>query len=93
MWLKPRRAGVSVWLNGDRTVVDAFYTPPAEVPATPGVLLRVEGFDASVPDSADAWRILYTTTREDGVPAVATVMSMAVSGPSTPRSPESRPRL
>ena len=70
-------AGVSVWLNGDRTVVDAFYTPPAEVPATPGVLLRVEEFGASVPDSAEAWRILYTTTREDGVPAVASALVVA----------------
>ena len=80
-------AGVSVWLNGDRAVVDAFYTPPAEVPATPGALLRADPFRSSVPDSAEAWRILYTTTREDGVPAVASALVVA----PTDRSDEPAP--
>jgi uncharacterized membrane protein HdeD (DUF308 family) len=70
-------AGFSVWLNGDRTIVDAFYTPPTDVPSTPGALLRVEAFTAAVPDSAEAWRILYTTTREEGVPAVASALVVA----------------
>ncbi len=70
-------AGVSVWLNSDRAVVDAFYTPPDEVPATPGALLRAGPFRASIPDDAEAWRILYTTTRDDGVPAVASALVVA----------------
>jgi uncharacterized membrane protein HdeD (DUF308 family)/alpha-beta hydrolase superfamily lysophospholipase len=70
-------AGLSVWLNGDRAVVDAFYTPPAEVPATSGALMRAEPFRSSVPDSAEAWRILYTTTRDEGIPAVASALVVA----------------
>jgi alpha-beta hydrolase superfamily lysophospholipase/uncharacterized membrane protein HdeD (DUF308 family) len=49
----------------------AFYTPPASVPAAPGALLRSEPFTQAVPATAQAWKILYTTTRDDGVPAVA----------------------
>lgn len=50
---------------------DAFYDAPAEVPAEPGALLRVEGLTTDVPAGATGWRILYTTTLADGVPAVA----------------------
>ncbi|GAA1513671.1 lipase family protein [Nocardioides humi] len=50
---------------------DAFYTAPASVPDAPGVLIRSQPFTRSVPSDARAWRILYTTTRDDGVPAVA----------------------
>lgn len=50
---------------------DAFYSPPDEVPSEPGVLLRSESFTRGVPEGATAWRILYTTTRDDETPAVA----------------------
>ncbi|WP_026373393.1 lipase family protein [Agrococcus lahaulensis] len=50
---------------------DASYDPPADVPSTPGALLRSEPFDRAMPDSSTAWRILYTTTDADGRPAVA----------------------
>lgn len=50
---------------------DAFYSAPSEVPAKPGVLLRAEPFTSSITDGVHAWRILYTTTRDEGVPAIA----------------------
>lgn len=61
--------GVVVQLDHPRP--DAFYAPPEEVPPEPGRLLAAEPFTRQVPDGASAWRILYTTTREDGIPAVA----------------------
>lgn len=77
-------AGVSATLNEGEPVVDAFYDTPDDVPAEPGRLLRAESFDRTIPDDARAWRILYTTTRADGVPAVASalvVVPREASGP------------
>lgn len=62
-------AGVAVQVGHPRP--DAFYTAPEEVPPEPGRLLAAEPFSTRVPEGATAWRILYTTTREDGIPAVA----------------------
>ncbi len=53
---------------------DAFYDTPDTVPATPGELLRSEPFDRAIPEGAQAWRILYTTTRDDGQAAVASAL-------------------
>jgi hypothetical protein len=63
---------------------DAFYDPPAEAPAEPGVLLRSEPLsDRVLPNGAVAWRILYTTSFGDDAPAlaVATVLAPANPGP------------
>ena len=60
--------------------VDAFYNPPAEVPAEPGTLLRSERLtDRFLPEGAQAWRILYTTTFPDGSPATAVATVLAPS--------------
>lgn len=67
-------AAVSVVLHRGEPVVDAFYDAPADPPAEPGRLLRSERFTRTIPDEADAWRILYTTTRADGVPALASAI-------------------
>jgi uncharacterized membrane protein HdeD (DUF308 family) len=67
-------AGVSAKINTAEPVVDAFYDTPDEVPAEPGQLLSVEEFDRAIPDQAQAWRILYTTTRDEGQPAVASAI-------------------
>lgn len=54
---------------------DGFYAAPEPVPSVPGALLRAEPFTSSqIPDTAVAWRILYTTTRDEGVPAVASAL-------------------
>jgi pimeloyl-ACP methyl ester carboxylesterase len=60
---------------------DTFYDAPATVPAEPGVLLRAEPFTRDVPADARAWRILYTTTRDDGIPALASALVVAPANP------------
>lgn len=71
------RAAVSVGLHRAAPQVDAFYDPPASVPGEPGRLVRAEPFARQVPDGATAWRILYTTTRDEGEPAVASGIVVA----------------
>lgn len=63
---------------------DAFYAPPAEVPDQPGVLLRAEAFTRAIPDGATAWRILYTTTRDEGVPAISSGLVVIPDGVQDP---------
>jgi uncharacterized membrane protein HdeD (DUF308 family)/alpha-beta hydrolase superfamily lysophospholipase len=79
--------GVSAKLREGEPTVDAFYTAPDDVPAEPGALLRVERFTRAIPDDALAWRILYTTTRDEGVPATASALVVAPSD----SSPSARP--
>ncbi|MBO9556348.1 lipase family protein [Cellulomonas sp.] len=71
--------GVSAWLRaGDpRLVPDAFYSPPREVPAEPGSLIRSEPFTHGVRDGQQGWRILYTTTGAHDEPAVASALVLA----------------
>ena len=77
---------VSARLNQGAPVVDAFYKAPADVPAAPGQLVRSEAFDRALPAGAQAWRILYTTTRGDGSPALGSALVIAPTAPSsTPR--------
>lgn len=65
---------------------DAFYRAPSQVPSRPGVLLRSEPFTAGIPDDWRAWRILYTTTRSPGVPAVASgLVIVSKDPPAGPR--------
>lgn len=56
---------------------DDFYATPADLPDEPGQMLRARTFTRGVPDGAQGWRILYTTTRGDGVPAVASGILIA----------------
>ncbi len=58
---------LSVW-EQDRNVADAqaaldpFYTPPAEIPAQPGTIIRSQPLtDVDVPGGGTAFRILYTS--------------------------------
>lgn len=64
---------------------DAFYDPPSTLPSAPGVLLRQEPFTRAVPAGGRAWRILYTTTRDNDAVAVASAVVLtsakAASGP------------
>lgn len=50
---------------------DAFYSAPNEVPSKPGQLIRTEPLTVGVPQGAQAWKMLYTTTHPDGSPAVS----------------------
>jgi len=69
------------------TAPDAFYVSPADRPAGPGALLRQEAFVRGVPADAQAWRILYTTTRSDGTAAVASAIVMASRESHSERRP------
>lgn len=65
-------AGSVFLLRGDgRPAPDVFYTAEAPLPDEPGVLLRAETLTDGVPDGADGWRILYTTTHPDDSITVA----------------------
>jgi|tagenome__1003787_1003787.scaffolds.fasta_scaffold20985471_5 uncharacterized membrane protein HdeD (DUF308 family) len=72
---------VSVVVHESSPSPNAFYTPPGSVAAQPGVLLRSEPFTRDVPPDARAWRILYTTTRDAGTPAVASAIVVAPANP------------
>lgn len=64
---------------------DAFYDPPADAPSAPGQLLRSEPFRSDeIPAGASAWKILYTTTRDEGEPATGSgiVIAPTSAGPS-----------
>lgn len=66
---------------------DAFYDPPSQVPAKPGLLLRSEPLnDVTLPAGVRGWRILYTTTIDDRTPATAAATVFASSElPAGPR--------
>jgi acetyl esterase/lipase len=64
---------------------DAFYDAPDEVPAQPGVLLRSVAYSTGIPESARAWRILYTSTRDDQTPVLAS--AIVVVGRDAPAGP------
>lgn len=66
---------------------DAFYTAPVPVPAQPGQLLRAEAYTREIPQGASAWRILYTTTRDEGRPAVASALVVVPSDRARDRIP------
>ncbi len=66
-------AAGSAWILGGSPLPEpgGFYTAPADVPSEAGRLIRSEPLDTGVPDGAEAWRILYTTTHPDGSPAIS----------------------
>ncbi|MCM0640925.1 lipase family protein [Cellulomonas wangsupingiae] len=71
-------AAAGVALDGGTARPDDFYAAPADVPDAPGRLLRSEPFtSAEIPHGATAWRILYSTTRGDGTPTVASGLVVA----------------
>lgn len=75
----------SVALHRASPTVDAFYNAPAQIPAGPGKLVRSEPFSRGIPDNAQAWRILYTTTTTDGSPTLAS--AIVVLGRGAPAGP------
>ena len=72
-------------LRSGEPIVDEFYSVPTDLPAEPGVLLATEPYENGVPETARGWRILYTTTRDEGFPAVGSgilvVPTDAAGGP------------
>ena len=79
---------ITAWIHstGERTVADEFYLPPASVPELPGQLIRAEPLEHAAIENTRAWRILYTTTLEDGAAAVASgVVTVPASDDDTER--------
>lgn len=72
-------AALSWTINRSEAIAGPFYDTPDEVPAEPGRLLRGERYD-DAPAGTVGWRILYTTTRADGVPAVASGLVVVPEG-------------
>ncbi len=66
---------------------DAFYDPPARMPSWHGALLRSEPLQGvTLPTGMRGWRILYTTSVNDGTPATAVATVIAPMAPlSDPR--------
>jgi uncharacterized membrane protein HdeD (DUF308 family)/pimeloyl-ACP methyl ester carboxylesterase len=79
--------GVSAKVNeGSAGEPDEFYAAPDDIPDEPGVLLRSEPFARGIPKGARAWRILYTTTRDERTPAVASgIVFVSADAPDGPR--------
>lgn len=77
-------ASVSASLHASQAEVDGFYDTPDDLPDEPGVLLDAEPFDRDVPEGATAYRILYTTTRGDDEPAVASALVVVPEGADGP---------
>ncbi len=78
--------GLRTFVRSREPAIDAFYDPPDNVPADAGALLRTEPFTRNIPDTATAWRILYTTTDSHGEPAVASgIVLVASEVPEGPR--------
>lgn len=79
---------VSLTLHRGTPVPDAFYDAPDALPAAPGRLVRSEPFTGpEIPDGARAWRVLHTTTRDEGVPALASAVVIAPARATTTPSP------
>ncbi|WP_138758985.1 lipase family protein [Modestobacter altitudinis] len=72
---------VSGQFRGGIPVLDDFYDAPDVVPDEPGQLLRAEPYDGDLPQGLTAYRILYTTTADEGVPGLA---SGVVAVPTEP---------
>jgi hypothetical protein len=76
----------AVWFTAERVVQpdepQSFYTPPATLPSGPaGTLIREEALP-SVDPGIRVWRVLYTSTDEDGRPiAVSGVMAAPTGAP------------
>jgi alpha-beta hydrolase superfamily lysophospholipase len=75
------------WLAARPPVADAFYDTGTRIPEVTGALLKAEPFNRTVPTGAMAWRILYTTTRLDNAPAIASAIVMISEKPA----PQPRP--
>lgn len=71
-------AGVVWWLSLPKQP-DAFYDYRGDPPEKHGELLKIEPMSRKVPLGARGWRILYSTTRPDGTPAMASAVVVAPS--------------
>lgn len=82
------RVGISWWdTRQTQDGLEAFYTPPDQIPSQLGTVIRSEPMDIEVAGGS-AKRILYVSERPDGTPAVSGGMIFI---PNSPAPPEGRP--
>lgn len=67
--------------NDAQRQLEPFYTPPAELPAKPGVTIRTESLGATVKDGT-GYRMLYTSALADGSISVSGAMVFVPNGPA-----------
>lgn len=61
----------------------AFYTPPPQLPSgPPGTIIRQEPLPSSLPEGAQAWRVMYVSTDLEGQPIAVTGTVVAPTGTS-----------
>lgn len=74
--------GASVEQADDRqAALDPFYAAPGSIPSAPGTVIRSEPLGVEVP-GARAYRVLYSTQRPDGSPAVTGGMVFVPTAPA-----------
>ena len=89
-WLRPVVAGVvcvlafgALWTSATFSgspVPDSFYAAPHDLPSEAGTLIRSEPFTTDIPANATGWRILYSTTADDGLITVASAIIATPTG-------------
>jgi pimeloyl-ACP methyl ester carboxylesterase len=72
------------WIWARPNTSDDFYSVPAQLPQKPGQLLRQEIFEKPMPVNARAWRILYSTSQEDGAGFASAVIVAPVENQPDP---------
>lgn len=77
----------SAWLHETEDDRPSTGPIPVGVPDEPGRLISAEEFTDAVPGGAKAWKMLYTTTREDGVPAVSSALVVVEDDTTTEPRP------
>jgi len=60
----------------------AFYEPPDDLSGPAGTVMRSEPFEHGLPDGARAWRVLYTSTDDDGDPIAVSGLIVAPTDPT-----------
>lgn len=66
-----------LWYLARPVAPDDFYANQPDPIPPPGTLIASEPFTRDVPGGAQAWRVLYATTRAGDTPAVASAIVMA----------------
>ncbi len=74
-----------LWWSARPTQPGSFYEPSGDVPEEAGAVIRSERLTRGVPDGAEAWLVLHTTTVDGGAPAV--VSSTVLAARDRPEGP------
>jgi hypothetical protein len=63
--------------------LEPFYTPPAQIPSTPGTIIRTEPLGVDVPGGTGL-RVLYSSTGQKGEPVAVSGMMFISNKPAPP---------